>query len=690
MDDTQAVTTGEAPNPPPQAVTMGETPKPARWARFAQMAQAAVAVLATAAASAGGLWQLSILTRLWLGRARYPWDIEWLESAALYQAYRVMRGLSTYGPPRDGYIPLMHPPFYPAALGVIGKVIGLDYGMARTISFLCFCLSAGLSVRAVLRHARRDAEERPGSPGRATTILRRGQGWALGLFGAGCAAAAAPVFECFYDLVREDVMAIALSVIMAVLVDTQPRLRPRRIALLAVVITTLVYTRLPAVFFPVVIVLYAYFRHPRSGVMLALTSIAGGGLVLVALQATSRGWYWMLTVSLLQGQAITGPRFLLGLQIVGKFAPFVVGLPVLAAVLAAARRLSSSSMLWLGMLLASVPASLLPFAKVGGFANDFMPVMFFIGPATAFLVLDLVAAFSSRPRLQLGVYALLCAAGGAFLFHRTWDIKPFVPSADLFKRARALDTRVSALQGGIVSPRHPFLPIHDGDTAQGWADMPYLDMAWSGYGDLDLGGYIDRNHPKWAVVNGTETLITTRELSTRFQLEERLPDPPVTITGERSSTRYLLRIADDEKNARVLFDFESTEGWTMTGSFHIATARPPGQYPIAGAVGKHLADSYDPVLKDPAKGTMISPRFTIDRPHLAFRLGGGWHSGTRIELRVNGRIEKSATGMWEYQETLMRQVWDVSRLQGKEAQIYLIDEDAGVWGHLVCDHIVLY
>ena len=62
----------------------------------------------------------------------------------------------------------------------------------------------------------------------------------------------------------------------------------------------------------------------------------------------------------------------------------------------------------------------------------------------------------------------------------------------------------------------------------------------------------------------------------------------------------------------------------------------------------------------------------------------------RSTLRVGGRIEKSACGMWEYQETLIRNVWDVSKLQGKEAQLYLIDEDAGMWAHLLVDHVVLY
>ena len=87
---------------------------------------------------------------------------------------------------------------------------------------------------------------------------------------------------------------------------------------------------------------------------------------------------------------------------------------------------------------------------------------------------------------------------------------------------------------------------------------------------------------------------------------------------------------------------------------------------------------------------MASPRFVIDRSRLSLRVGGGWHAGTRAELRVGGRVEKIATGIFEAQETLTRVVWDVSALQGREAELVLVDDDAGDWGHLICDHVVLF
>ena len=48
---------------------------------------------------------LHLVSRFWAARVGYRWDIEWLESSGLYQAYRVMRGLPIYGPPRSGLLP---------------------------------------------------------------------------------------------------------------------------------------------------------------------------------------------------------------------------------------------------------------------------------------------------------------------------------------------------------------------------------------------------------------------------------------------------------------------------------------------------------------------------------------------------------------------------------------------------------
>jgi hypothetical protein len=642
-------------------------------------------------AVAGAIFQLSLLGRFFAAVVPYPWDIEWLESTWLYQAYRYAHGLSVFGPPRDGYVAINHPPGYTATLGLFGRVIGIGYVMGRTISLLCFVGAAAIVTRALVRHCR-----------------GRLEGWALAALAVGCAAAGLPVIEGFYALIREDGMALLFSVIGAALVDgTLPvpgdppsrKMRPRRIVLLSLVIAAIVYTRQVAVFFPVWLVLFVLARHRKSGLLLALGATVACSLVLVGLMLTSKGWYWLHTIALIAGHTLLPDRFARGMKILFEFAPFAPAMLIVALVLAGLRRLSARAALWVGMAVASLPASVLPFAKVGGFSNDFLPSVFLIGPAAAFVVADLLAAVrgaADAPRtlwralIALALQWALFGGGAAFLFLRKYDYLKFVPSEDTFRRARALNARVASLQGGVISPRHPFLAIQNGDRTLQWSDMAYLDMLWAGFSDLDLAGYIDRGHAGWALMSGTELPGTAKEIAVRFQLADKL-DAPSTRLGEWSSPRYLMKRNDDEKDGHVLFDFESMDGWTVTGNaFQLTTPKPGWQQPIQGAFGKHLANSFSPTGYDGARGTMLSPKFVIDRDHMSLRVGGGFHNGTRAELRVGGRTVRTATGIFEQKELLTRIVWDVGAWRGQEAQLALIDEDSGFWAHLLCDHVVLY
>jgi hypothetical protein len=667
---------------------------PLRRAIAARQWLGSVRLAGSLAACIPALWQLALLVRLYVSRVRYPLDIEWLEGAALYQAHRVMVGQPTYPPPDHGYFPLFHPLGYPTVLGLLGRITGLSYAIGRTFSLACFVVAALLTIRQIWRVERRELH-----------------GVAAGVWAVGCAAAAVPLFEGFYDLVREDILAILLSVVGAVLAGSMhENLRARhivgrlwltpehtrwlRIATLSLVCTAIMYTRLPTVFFVVWVALFVFFRNWRDGVLLALGTATACGLVLVDLQHSSRGWYWMYTVAIVQHHTVVPSRFLWGLELIYDFAPFVAWLPLVALVVAVSGYLSARTVLWLGMLVAAIPASLLPFAKVGGFSNDFMPVAFFLGPATACLVADTARMLRRFPRIATATRALAYVGLGAFLLVRTYDPSRFLPTSDGWRKAKELQARLVALEGDVIAPRHPFVPISTGHMNDQFADMPYLDAAWAGFGQLHLGSYLDSIHAQWALVSGTEIQISAGEVAARYQLGSTVEAPPMVI-GEPSTMRYLLRRQDDETSARVLFDFENAkfDGWTIEGdafSQGPTTSHPGHQNAIYGAVGQRLANSYDPSRRDAAKGRLLSPPFVIDRPRMGLRVGGGTRSSTRVDLIVDGRVEKTATGIFQGSESMVRVAWDVGHLQGREARIMLVDEDDGSWGHLLCDHVVLY
>lgn len=626
------------------------------------------------------VWQLALFVTMHALRVRYPWDVEWLEGAALYQAHRVKMGQVTYGPPNQGYLPLFHPPAYPAMLGYLGKVVRVDYPMARELSFW-FIIGGVLLIARQLWLVFKEEEN-----GKVYALT-------LSLVAAGCVAAGVPLSEGFYDIVREDSMAVFLCVLLAALAHGRDKkLTIRRLLVLASLITLIVYTRLPAVFFPVWVTLFVFARHRKSGLLLALMAVSGCGLVLVALQYQSRGWYWIYTVSLLADHAVPMARLKEGLGLLHKAMPFLPALPVVALGLAIVRKISSRAVLWFGMAVCSLPASLLPFAKVGGYLNDFVPVAFFIGPAVAFLLADLLLALERRPRQVLAVQAIVYAAMCLFFWNSKYSPARISPNADDYKKARNTNAQMSKLKGGVIVPRHPFLPVQNGSRSDQIADMPYLDMVFAGYKDLAVGTYLDKTHAEWAIVTGGEVASVAAELVARYQLHGTWAGAPRMIIATPSTLRYLLRWQQPENDARVLFDFEGPlADWTPEGDAFLDGLRPTlsrGQL-MPGAVGKQLLSSYNWKLRDRATGRITSSPFLIDRPNLSLRVGGN-PKATRVELHVDGKSQRRAGGVFDITECLVKVVWDVKELMGKEARLVIIDDDTGPYGHIRVDQVVLF
>ncbi|NNN31140.1 glycoside hydrolase family 32 protein [Streptomyces sp. S3(2020)] len=146
---------------------------------------------------------------------------------------------------------------------------------------------------------------------------------------------------------------------------------------------------------------------------------------------------------------------------------------------------------------------------------------------------------------------------------------------------------------------------------------------------------------------------------------------------------------------QILADFEDgTYGdWTATGTAFgsaPATGTLPGQQQVSGFQGGGLVNTF--LNGDATTGTLTSPEFTIDKRYVNFRIGGGNHpvgsaNPTALELLVDGEVVRSATG--KDAEALDTASWDVRDLTGKKAQIRVVDDNTGGWGHINADQIVL-
>lgn len=136
-------------------------------------------------------------------------------------------------------------------------------------------------------------------------------------------------------------------------------------------------------------------------------------------------------------------------------------------------------------------------------------------------------------------------------------------------------------------------------------------------------------------------------------------------------------------------DFEEGYGtWQREGDAFgtaPATGALDGQQRVEGFLGSGLVNSFHG--GDKATGRLVSPEFTIARPHISFLIGGGAHeSNTCLNLLVGGAVVRSAEG--EAAERLDWKSWDVASLEGETARIEIVDRWTEGWGHINVDHIL--
>ena len=154
----------------------------------------------------------------------------------------------------------------------------------------------------------------------------------------------------------------------------------------------------------------------------------------------------------------------------------------------------------------------------------------------------------------------------------------------------------------------------------------------------------------------------------------------------------------------VKFDFEhGISDWVKTGTAFEnqptygdnPTAREKGQ--PANQKGDWWIGGYEnrPRPSSPAgeiqgdgpKGTLTSPTFRIIGGKLSFLIGGGCDADTvYAELLIDQVPVFKATGSCS--ETMEERDWDVSAHHGKEAQLRLVDNTSGGWGHINFDHMI--
>lgn len=145
----------------------------------------------------------------------------------------------------------------------------------------------------------------------------------------------------------------------------------------------------------------------------------------------------------------------------------------------------------------------------------------------------------------------------------------------------------------------------------------------------------------------------------------------------------------------LVADFEGADygNWKVTGTaFGSGPAHGtlPNQMHVDGFHGKGLVNSfYD---GDDSTGTITSPPFKVERKYIQFLIGGGgWEGKTCINLLLDGKVIRTATGPNTQPggtEHLNVQQWEVGEFKGNVVTLQIVDAATGGWGHINVDDIV--
>ena len=149
-------------------------------------------------------------------------------------------------------------------------------------------------------------------------------------------------------------------------------------------------------------------------------------------------------------------------------------------------------------------------------------------------------------------------------------------------------------------------------------------------------------------------------------------------------------------------DFEkgTLENWTAAGDAMTvqptkgdqSAARKRGTSNIQGEFWIGTSENYDgktgnPGLRrgDAPTGSLVSKAFTIEKPYITFRIGGGAdYDLLGVGLRVEGQEWMGATSL-DFTESMKPMSLDVRKFKGKKAQLVIADNSAAPRGFINVD-----
>lgn len=414
-------------------------------------------------AGVGGAFVLLLAVTMLL-RARYPFELEWMEGATLEHVRRVLQGRPLYGKPSLEFVAFAYPPFYYYVAAGVARITGDGFLALRIVSIAATFGSLALIF----------------------AIVRREAGGMTGAVAAGLYAATYSASGAWMDLGRVDSLYLFFALLTcSVLMRAW---KPRTFAEAGMCAALALLTKQPITVALAPIAIYLMVKRTWRFLWFGAAVLVVGAGIEWCLDLQSGGWlrYYVYELPRLR-LAVSSQGSRLGLfwwsDMIRPLAPLFVVFGVAAVQLARkpavktrrreAGRRRRCALIALGFIGSSCLAKL----EGGAWANALMPAH-----AGVAILFGLAVATLGRDRLLAPVAAVLQFGLLAY------DPRPFVPRAADLDTGRAIVKRIAAIPGDILVVDHGYLAAAAGKRsyAHGWAmtDVLWADPNYAGP-DLD-------------------------------------------------------------------------------------------------------------------------------------------------------------------------------------------------------------
>lgn len=447
----------------------------ARWALWAAIALPAI-------------YQLALLATAIAGRVGYPYDLEWMEGGLLHHALRVQRGQPLYAAPSIDFIPYLYTPLYPtllAMLAQLGGPLGLSYALGRAVSVLAL---VGLALTAALQLGRAGAGDGDGDG--AEDGDKRAPHLIAPLLAMGLFAAAYPIVEGWYDLVRADTLLLLMVTAPLALLPRWARVEGRRgqalVALAGVLLALAFFCKQTGVFYVAfggaVVLVVAWRKVPAFVASAGLVGLGGVWLM----NRASDGWFWIYVSKIHRAHDFSMQRFWWSFRNIlwqpqlpgmprypmlgaGVTIAVLLGLAVVAAHAwrrRAVPRAAQPLLLWAAAYAVSTVLGAVGWGTEFAHFNAYMPA-FLHGALAAAAAVPAVYACAcealadARDRRRAARLAHAAALLPAALLALTcwsarWSPRPYLPAAFDVAAGAKLIARLRAIDGEVWMPSHPW------------------------------------------------------------------------------------------------------------------------------------------------------------------------------------------------------------------------------------------